>query len=32
LTEAAHEEDYGAVSVVLRFVSELKLGISFVPA
>jgi hypothetical protein len=32
LTEAAHEEDYGAESVVLRFVSELKLGISFVPA
>ena len=32
LTEAAHEEEYGAESVVLRFVSELKLGISFVPA
>ncbi|SBS73775.1 hypothetical protein MHPYR_180055 [uncultured Mycobacterium sp.] len=32
LTEAAHEEDYGAESVVLRFVSELKLGISLVPA
>lgn len=32
LTEAAHEEDYGAESVVLRFVSELKLGLSLVPA
>lgn len=32
LTEVAHDEEYGAESVVLRFVSELKLGISLVPA
>lgn len=32
LTEAAREEDYGAESVVLRFVSEMKLCISLIPA
>jgi hypothetical protein len=32
LSEAAHEEEYGAESVVLRFVSELKLCLSLVPA
>ena len=32
LSEAAHEEEYGAESVVLRFVSELKLCISLIPA
>jgi len=29
---AAHEEPYSAESVVTRFVSEYRLGLSFVPA
>lgn len=32
ISEAAHEEAYGAESVVTRFVSEYKLCLSFVPA
>ena len=32
ITEAAHEEDYGAESVVTRFVSEYRFGFSDIPA
>ncbi len=32
ITEAAHEEPYGAESVVTRFVSEYRFSISLVPA
>jgi len=32
ITEAAHEEPYGAESVVTRFVSEYRFGLSLVPA
>ena len=32
ITEAAHEEPYGAETVVIRFVTEIRLGMSLVPA